>query len=232
VPIEPPPTTFEFPPKGEVFGDGTNDFVGAGADLEPGTLLHAYRIGIFPMPFRLGGLLAWWSPARRGILPLENLKIARSLRKSAKRFEILIDTQFQAVVRACGEPGRKGAWINEDFVAAYTRLHELGWAHSVEAWTPDGRLGGGLYGIAIGGLFAGESMFHRERDASKVALIGLVDALRKDGANGVGRLLDLQWLTPHLASLGAIEVSRAEYIRLLDHALQLPIPPLFDSPSG
>lgn len=231
MPIEPPPTTWEFPPPGEVLGDGTNDFVGAGADLEPGTLLCGYRRGIFPMPFRLGGLLAWWSPAHRGILPLESLKISRSLRKSANRFEIRIDTAFDAVIRACAEPGRTGAWINEDFIAAYNTLHELGWAHSVEAWTADGRLGGGLYGVAIGGLFAGESMFHKERDASKVALVGLVEALRKDGSDGAGRLLDLQWRTPHLATLGAIEVSRTDYLELLEHALQLPPPPAFDSPS-
>jgi leucyl/phenylalanyl-tRNA--protein transferase len=127
------------------------------------------------------------------------------------------------VIRACAEPRRPGGWIRSDIRAAYIRLHELGWAHSVEAWAGD-RLAGGLYGVAIGGLFAGESMFHRDRDASKVALVGLVELLRSAGASG--RLVDVQWVTPHLAGLGAVEVSRERYLGDLRHALDLPLPDL------
>ncbi|HEY6739363.1 MAG TPA: leucyl/phenylalanyl-tRNA--protein transferase [Actinopolymorphaceae bacterium] len=207
-----------------------HDYVGEGADFEPGTLLAAYRKGIFPMPLRPGGPPTWWSPVRRGILPLETLRVSRSLRQSCRRFEIRIDTAVEEVIRACADPSRPGGWISDEIIAAYLRLHDLGWVHSVEAWTPDGRLAGGLYGVAIGGLFAGESMFHRVRDASKVALVALVDILRKDG-DPDGRLLDVQWQTPHLASLGAIEVARADYLRLLRHALTLPNPPAFGDAS-
>jgi leucyl/phenylalanyl-tRNA--protein transferase len=203
--------------------------VGVGADLEPGTLLAAYRSGLFPMPLdqilRRDTALAWWSPDPRGVLPLERMRVSRSLRQSARRYEISVDAAFPDVVRACAEPGRPGGWITEEIEDAYCRLHGLGWAHSVEAWTSDGRLAGGLYGVAIGGLFAGESMFQVgeswSRDASKVALLALVTMLR-DGV--VGRLLDVQWVTPHLASLGAVGVSRDEYLTRLDRALSLPLP--------
>jgi leucyl/phenylalanyl-tRNA--protein transferase len=207
--------------------------VGLGADLEPGTLLAAYRTGLFPMPVgrlvRRHAVLAWWSPDPRGVIPLDGLRVARSMRRAARRFEIRIDTAFDDVVAACADPRRRGAWITADVAAAYGRLHQLGWAHSVEAWTPDGRLAGGLYGVAIGGLFAGESMFHvREpwgRDASKVALLALVEVLNADGREG--RLLDVQWLTPHLARLGAVELSRDEYLARLRVALALPLPSAF-----
>ena len=126
------------------------------------------------------------------------------------------------MVAECGSPDRPDGWITPEFARAYGRLHRAGWAHSVEAWR-DGRLAGGLYGVSIGGLFAGESMFHRERDASKVALLGLVDLLRDQYADR--RLLDVQWQTPHLASLGVVRRPREEYLEPLDEALRLPLPP-------
>lgn len=184
-----------------------------GADLEPGTLLAAYRTGLFPMPVQ--GHLAWWSPQPRGIVPLDGLRVSRSLRQSCRRYEIRVDTAFDDVVRACADSRRPHGWITDEFRRAYGELHRLGWAHSVETWSVDGRLVGGLYGVAIDGLFAGESMFHRERDASKVALLALVEHLQTRG----GVLLDVQWCTPHLASLGAVDVSRREYRRLLEDAL-------------
>ncbi|MDF1604607.1 leucyl/phenylalanyl-tRNA--protein transferase [Nocardioides sp. YIM 152315] len=196
--------------------------VGIGADLEPGTLLAAYRRGLFPMPSGTpGDPMYWFSPVRRGVLPLEGLVVSRSLRRSCRGFEIRVDSAFAEVVDACADPERPQGWIDAEVRAAYLRLHELGWAHSVEAWR-DGRLAGGLYGVAIGGLFAGESMFHRERDASKVALVGLVDLL--GGADAEVRLLDVQWVTPHLASLGVVEIGRAAYLWRLTRALQLPLP--------
>ena len=219
-PVEPPPTGWVFPdPRG-----AEGDVVAVGADLEPGTVLAAYRRGMFPMPTE--SALAWWSPDPRGVLPLDGLRVSRSLRRSCSRFVVRVDTAFRTVVASCADPVRPHGWITPEVQAAYVRLHELGWAHSVEAWSRDGsELLGGLYGVAIGGLFAGESMFHRERDASKVALVELVRMLREGG--GTGALLDVQWLTPHLASLGAVEVSRDEYLRLLPDALSRPLPPAF-----
>ena len=202
--------------------------VGIGADLEPGTLLAAYRTGLFPMPVRRGGEVAWWSPEPRGVIPLDGLRVTRSLARSCRRFDVRIDTAFGAVMRACADPRREAGWIDGRFVAAYTRLHELGWAHSVETWSRDeeghDELVGGLYGIAIGGLFAGESMFHRRTDASKVALVALVERLRANG----GVLLDVQWLTPHLASLGAVEITRTAYLRELHDAINRPQTTAFD----
>jgi leucyl/phenylalanyl-tRNA--protein transferase len=200
--------------------------IGVGADLEPGTLLAAYRSGVFPMPARRG-VMAWWSPDPRGIIPLDNggLRVSRSLRRSLRRFEIRIDEAFSEVIASCADRRRAGAWIDKDIIRAYTRLHELGWAHSVEAWDEEGTLAGGLYGVAINGLFAGESMFHRQTDASKAALVGLVDVLTS--CPDEGRLLDVQWATPHLVSLGAVEVSRVRYHQLLERALTLPQPKPF-----
>ena len=198
-----------------------------GADLEPGTILSAYRSGLFPMPVETG-LMAWWSPEPRGILPLDGLRVSRSLRKSCARFEVRVDTVFSSVVAACADRSRPGHWITDEIRSAYVRLHHLGWAHSVEAWSlEDGQLAGGLYGIATGGLFAGESMFHRRTDASKVALVALVELLGGPAGAAEGRLLDVQWRTGHLASLGVIEVDRAAYRRRLERALALPLPPAF-----
>lgn len=203
------------------------EVLGVGADLEPGTLLAAYRSGVFPMPVKRG-LMAWWSPDPRGILPLDALRISRSLRKSCRRFTIRIDTAFEEVIAACGDKARRGAWIDRDIRDAYVRLHHWGWTHSVEAWDEYGRLAGGLYGVAIGGFFAGESMFHRQTDASKVALVGLVEQLREGGAS----LLDVQWATPHLQSLGVVEVPRGEYLRRLQEAVLLPQPAVFGGAPG
>ena len=222
-PVEPPPSRWSFgePP----LRDLRSDLIAVGADLEPGTLLAGYRRGMFPMPGgRRGDPVQWFSPVRRGVLPLDGLAVSRSLRRSCRDFEIRVDTAFAEVVDGCADPARPQGWIDDDFRAAYRRLHELGWAHSVEAWR-DGRLAGGLYGVAVDGLFAGESMFHHERDASKVALVGLVDLLRDEYAGA--RVLDVQWATPHLVSLGVVEVRRSTYLRLLGRALQVPLPKAF-----
>jgi leucyl/phenylalanyl-tRNA---protein transferase len=178
------------------------------------------------MPIRSGAqeVLAWWSPDPRGILALDGLVVSRSLRRSCARYRVSVDRAFTSVIDACGDPSRSGGWINRQIRDAYVRLHELGIAHSVEAWSvEDDELAGGLYGVAIGGLFAGESMFHRRRDASKVALVELVRVLE---GNEHG-MLDVQWVTPHLASLGAIEIPRREYLRRLRGALAEPLPSAF-----
>ena len=189
-----------------------SDLIAVGGDLSPATLINAYRRGIFPMEVTaLQGRLGWWSPERRGIVPLDGLRVTRSMRQSAKRFEIRFDTCFVNVMRACADPSREDGWITGEFVDAYTRLHELGWAHSVEVFDRQGQLAGGLYGVRINGLFAGESMFHAQRDASKVALMALVQLMRDSGMH----LLDVQWCTAHLASLGAIEIPRARYLERL-----------------
>jgi len=223
-PRQPPPTPWQFPHGAEEIARCTGDteVVAIGADLAPGTVLAAYQAGMFPMPWQ-AKKIAWWSPDPRGVLPLEDLKVSRSLRKALPRFQIRVDTAFGAVIAACADPARDGAWIDKGVRRAYTRLHHDGWAHSVEAWA-DGELVGGLYGLAIGGLFAGESMFHHRTDASKAALVALVERLRAGGA----RLLDVQWLTPHLASLGAIEVPRSRYHELLDVAVAQPPMTAFD----
>jgi leucyl/phenylalanyl-tRNA--protein transferase len=221
VPVEPTPSRWVFPETvwAVTQAAGAGEVVGVGADLEPGTILAAYRRGLFPMPVRRG-VNAWWSPEPRGILPLDGLKVSRSLRRSCDRYQIRLDTAFEEVIDACADRHRPGAWISREIKRAYVRLHQLGWVHSVETWTPDGHLAGGLYGLAVGGLFAGESMFHRQTDASKVALVALVDRLRAGGA----RLLDVQWLTPHLESVGAVAISRAEYHTRLAEALDFPGP--------
>jgi leucyl/phenylalanyl-tRNA--protein transferase len=174
------------------------------------------------MPIKAGRreVLAWWSPDPRGIIPLDGLVVSRSLRRSCARYEVTFDRDFEAVIDACADPSRPGRWIDGAIRDAYVRLHREGWAHSVEAWGEGGRLAGGLYGVSIGGLFAGESMFHHERDASKVALVTLVSALRGHPA----AMLDVQWLTPHLATLGAVEIPRAEYLARLPAALAAPAP--------
>jgi len=213
MPIQPPPTTWTLarPP-----ADHPHDVWALGADLEPGTLLAAYRVGLFPM--KVEGDLVWWSPVRRAVIPVAGFRAPRSLRRAARGYEIRVDTAFGDVIRGCADPERPHGWIDDAFVAAYTRLHELGWAHSVEAWDAGG-LAGGLYGVACGGLFAAESMFHYRSGASKAAFLGLVERLQTAGGE---RLLDAQWATPHLVSLGAVELTRSEYQRRLDLALGLP----------
>lgn len=209
-PIEPPPSKWAMPSDGPV---DDSDIVAVGADLEPGTLLAAYRAGLFPMPFDRRRI-AWFSPDPRGVLPLDGLHVSRSLRRSLRHFDVRMDTAFRDVMIGCADPARPGGWINRPFVDAYTRLHELGWAHSVEVLDASGDLVGGVYGVRIGRFFAGESMFHRATDASKVALVHLVEWLRSTG----GVLLDVQWTTPHLVSLGAVDVPRVEYLRRLAEA--------------
>jgi leucyl/phenylalanyl-tRNA--protein transferase len=229
-PVEPPPGRWAFP---TVDGADEDGLVGVGADLEPGTILAAYRRGLFPMPLGQGGQLGWWSPDPRAIIPLDGLRVSRSLRRSLRRYEIRVDTAFDEVVEACADPGRPHGWISPEVRAAYRRLHDLGWAHSIESWAVAGHaaghagdeLAGGLYGLAIGGLFAGESMFHRRTDASKVALVALAELMRRPGDPRA--LLDVQWLTPHLATLGAVEVRRARYLALLARALAAPLPAAF-----
>jgi leucyl/phenylalanyl-tRNA--protein transferase len=221
--VEPPPSRWDL----DAAPTPGDDLVGVGADLEPGTVLAAYRRGLFPMGVGTGGRapIGWWSPDPRGVLPLDGVRVARSLRRVVPRFEIRVDTAFTEVVQACADPARSGRWITPPMASAYQRLHELGWAHSVECWRDD-ELVGGLYGLAIGGLFAGESMFHHARDASKVALVALTDLLR-EGGEPRRRLLDVQWRTDHLASLGVVDVPREEYRRRLEVALELPLPPAF-----
>jgi leucyl/phenylalanyl-tRNA--protein transferase len=229
VPEEPPPSSISFPPAATADAKGR---VFVGGDLKPGTLLAAYRTGLFPM--RQGdGQLAWWSPDPRGIITPDRLHVSHSLFRSRHRFVIRIDTAFEAVIDSCADRGTEEYhWITPEVREAFVRLHHLGWAHAVEAWTvatddEPSVLVGGLYGVAIGGFFSGESMFHRRRDASKVALVALVELLRDDGRNGEGRLIDVQWVTPHMASLGAVEVPREEYLARLEQALALPLPAAF-----
>ena len=226
-PVEPPPCAWELPDPRDA-GPG-EELLGVGADLEPGTVLAAYRRGLFPMPVDRGGPIGWWSPDPRGVLPLDGLKVSRSLRQSARRMRVTVDTDFEAVVRACADPTRPHGWIDDRIREAYVELHRLGWAHSVEARTPEGDLVGGLYGIETGGLFAGESMFSRVSDASKVALMELVRILAAAPGDqerpGRRRLLDVQWRTDHLATLGVVEIPRERYLALLERAL--PLPPAF-----
>jgi leucyl/phenylalanyl-tRNA--protein transferase len=202
MPIEPDPCAWGFPPATSA---GSEDVVALGADLAPGTLLAAYRAGLFPMPVEEAPAMVWWSPYRRGVIPLDGFHLSRSLRRTRRRYEITVDRAF--------------GWITGEIQAAYTVLHTLGWAHSVEAWDADGTLAGGLYGVEIGGLFAAESKFHVRTDASKAAVAGLVDRLR---ARGGERLLDVQWATDHLRTLGAVDIHRDEYLRRLCAALALP----------
>ncbi|MEH3034363.1 MAG: leucyl/phenylalanyl-tRNA--protein transferase [Aeromicrobium erythreum] len=192
------------------------DCVAAGADLEPSTIVEAYRHGLFPMPHE--GELLWWSPVRRGVLEPGGLHVSRSLRRSVRRFHVTVDESFDDVVRACADPSRPHGWIDDDVRVAYGRLHELGWAHSIEVRDDDGTLVGGLYGLGLGALFAGESMFHHVRDASKVALVALVDRLGPD------HLVDVQWSTPHLASLGVVEWPRERYLAAVRDLVDRPGP--------
>ena len=208
-----------FPPVSKALRS-PNGLLCAGADLSPQRLLDAYSKGIFPW-FSEGDPILWWSPHPRMVLFPDELKVSRSLRKSVARgsFETRYDTAFAAVMRECAAPrdGQPGTWILPEMVRAYTRLHELGFAHSVESWM-DGRLAGGLYGILLGRVFFGESMFARETDASKVALVKLVERVQGLGV----RVIDCQQATRHLASLGAREIPRREFAHLLAESIQYP----------
>lgn len=194
--------------------EAEDDLVAVGADLDPATLLYSYAAGLFPMPLSKRKL-GWFSPNPRGIIPLDHLRVTRSLRQSVRKYHVTVDKSFREVMSACGDENRPQGWINSEFIDAYTRLHRMGWAHSVETRTEDGVLVGGLYGVRIHRFFAGESMFSTQRDASKVALVHLVDLMQESGME----LLDVQWCTEHLETLGAIEVSRDDYLSRLQHAL-------------
>lgn len=213
-----PPSRF-FPPVEESTPEGLLAFGGL---LEPEWLLDAYAHGIFPWPFDEHSPVAWWSPEPRAIIELETFHIPRRLRRTCRSepFVVTCDQDFLGVIRGCaGGPDRKGAtWITRAMIRAYHQMFKLGYAHSVEVWHDD-KLVGGTYGLAIGGLFAGESMFHRMRDASKVALVYLVAHLRARGY----RLMDIQQLTPHTAQFGAIEIPRSEYLARLADALPVSV---------
>ena len=215
VPIEPETSRWSMPDPRSAAPD---EIVGYGADLDAGTLLDAYRSGLFPMRAGPEKVIAWFSPDPRSVIPLGHIHVSRTLRRSLQRFEIRVDTAFEGVMNACAENRSDGNWIDEDFVSAYLRLFEFGWAHSIEVWQNDA-LVGGLYGVSIGGLFAGESMFHRVTDASKAAMVATEERLREGG----GALFDVQWSTPHLESMGAIEIGREEYLKSLAAALAAPV---------
>jgi leucyl/phenylalanyl-tRNA--protein transferase len=201
-----------------------DDLIAVSRTFDADLVRSAYRSGVFPMPAR-GGLMGWWSPLDRAVLPLDGLRVTRSLAKMVRRYEIRVDSDFDGVLAGCGDPRRPDGWIDDDIRRVYRDLHREGVVHSVEAWTADGQLAGGLYGVSLGGLFAGESMFHRDdigRDASKVALVALVGILAAAGA--AGRVLDVQWATPHLQTLGVVELTREQYLDRLAGALRLPEP--------
>ena len=184
--------------------------------IDPEVLLQGYRLGVFPMAMA-DGAIEWFSPDPRAILPLKEFHASHTLERTVRKkaFEIRFDISFTEVMRECAR--RPETWINEEIIASYTRLHQLGYAHSIESWK-NGKLAGGLYGVALGGAFFGESMFHHIRDASKIALLGLVEHLRRRRF----ALLDTQWLTPHLQQFGAIEIPRSDYLLLLTTAVNLP----------
>ncbi len=221
-PTEPLPTSWDFDLTEVEDGE---DLVGVGGDLRSGTLVEAYRSGVFPMGLgELGARpMGWWSPDPRGVLLPGGVHVSRSLRRSLRQFETRVDTAFDEVVAACADPSREGRWITQEVVDAYTELHALGWAHSIETWL-DGELVGGLYGLAVGGLFAGESMFHRVTDASKAAVLAMAGFVFADG--DPRRIIDVQWATDHLRTLGVVTISRQEYLRHLEEAVALP-PPQF-----
>jgi len=210
-----PACRFRFPDPARGDAEG---LIAQGGDLQPATIVAAYRQGIFPWPHDEAELL-WWSPDPRAVLPLEGLHVSRSLARTVRRarFRVTLNAAFPAVIDGCA--ARDETWITPAIRAAYVRLHRLGWAHSVEVWDRSGALAGGLYGVVVGGLFAAESMFHHATDASKVAVVALVQHARWVGTT----LLDVQVPTDHLATLGARTVPRAEYLRLLAAAVRRPV---------
>ena len=183
--------------------------------LDPAILVKAYQQGIFPMGMD-DGQIGWFSPNPRGIMPLDGFHVPTRLARVVRsaRFTVRIDAGFENVMRACATRRDDGTWINEEILESYVTLHRLGLAHSVETWQED-KLVGGLYGVHLGGAFFGESMFHHVTDASKVALVALVDRLNRRAF----RLLDIQWVTPHLKQFGAISVPRRTYLKVLAEAL-------------
>lgn len=191
-----------------------------GSTWDPEVLLTAYRTGLFPMPYAIDGqesAIGWWSPEPRAIFYPDEIHISNSMKSAMNKFKVTVDVDFEAVIRACGNPERVSGWINEDVVSAFTSLHRSGVAHSIEVWDLDGKLAGGLYGLELGGLFAGESMFHSATNASKVALIHLAGLLN----DGLGRVIDTQWMTDHLKSMGAKPINRREYCQNLPKLLEI-----------
>lgn len=213
-----------------------DDLVAFGADLSPSTLVAAYRAGFFPMPLRLPlsdalrtrkrTEIGWFHPLERGVLLPGAIHVSRSLRRSLRHFTTTVDHEFEQVLAACGDPARPHGWIDRDIATAYTELHRLGIAHSIEVWDADG-LAGGLYGVAINGLFAGESMFHHRTDGSKAAMVALADIVGDDP----DRLIDVQWLTDHLVTMGCTSIPRRDYVARLESAMQLDLPEAF-RPAG
>ena len=201
-----------------------------GSNWDPETLVAAYSAGLFPMPYEIDGqesAIGWWSPHSRAVFYPGEIHVSRSLRAAQRKFRVTVDRDFESVIRACGNPDRESGWINEDVIFAFVALHNLGVAHSVEVWDKDDQLAGGLYGVEIGGIFAGESMFHIAKDASKVALAHLGELLN----DGNGRVIDTQWMTNHLESMGAKPIERWEYCGILPKLLAIP-PVLSTTPGG
>ncbi|MGJ3508250.1 leucyl/phenylalanyl-tRNA--protein transferase [Enemella sp. A6] len=222
-----------------IFGDPEywpdDDLIGWSEEPTPEMLVAGYREGVFPMPIE--DVFGWFSPLNRAIVPLHGMHISRSLRRSARKYTISSNRACAEVIRRCADPTRPGWWISDDITRLYLELHRLGFVHSIEVWDEQGRLAGGLYGVRVGRLFAGESMFHDPEygtDASKVALMALVFTMQRIG----DVLLDVQWQTPHLESLGAIEMPREIYLRAAAHAAARPggpwpaQPPWTGSPPG
>ena len=214
-PIEPPVSRFVFPHAKR--GVGPQGIVCLGGDFAPGTLLAAYRQGIFPWPVS-ANLVPWCSPDPRAVLLLDEApEFSRSLRRAMRKkpFRVTVDKAFARVIECCGDR-QEGTWITDELAQGFRELHELGWAHSLEVWnTSTGDLVGGIYGLAVGSMFAGESMFHRETDASKVAFASLADRLHRAGF----RILDAQQMTPHLASLGCQNIPRTQFLERLAFAV-------------
>lgn len=214
-----PPCRYHFPDPES--GEGPQGIVGTGADFAPGTLLHAYHRGIFPWPAPQLRVVLWCSPDPRAVFPLDreprwSRSLSRKLRQ--RRHRISVDEAFEAVMDGCADR-EGGTWITPELAAGYRRLHAMGWAHSLEAWSEAGELVGGIYGVAVGGAFSAESMFHRETDASKIAFANLVERLRPRFT-----IFDAQVMTPHLASLGCVEIPRAEFLARLAGAAKEDVP--------
>jgi leucyl/phenylalanyl-tRNA--protein transferase len=206
------------PPCGYAFAEMEPDdagLVGHGADFEPSTIIEAYRAGCFPWPHPSYERL-WFSPDPRAIIPVGGLHVSRRLARRLRTggFRITVDGAFDQVIRGCAERGTEGTWITRSLMGAYVRLHELGWAHSVEAWTAEGEIAGGLYGIRVGRMFGAESMFRRVDGGSKVALAGFMQWCEAEGIE----LIDIQMLTQHTRALGGVEISRREYLNRLARA--------------
>jgi leucyl/phenylalanyl-tRNA--protein transferase len=214
-PVEPPPPRVELPDAERANREG---IVALSRTMTPGLVLHAYRKGIFPWPI-MQGVVPWASPDPRAVFPLRApARWPRHVNRARKLgYSVTFDRSFREVMTACGEARREGTWITPDVLATYAELHELGWAHSVEVWS-GGELVGGLYGLAVGALFAGESMFHLRTGASKVAFAAVVERLLQNGFT----VFDVQVMSPHLATLGCVEIPRSEYLRLVESAVDQP----------